>query len=187
MKKIIIAGGPHTGKTTLLDNMKVEYAGSGAVFFVPEPATTVIAEQLSRQEQDPTYEPIMPTTRYREFAGLVVPRSVQLEGAIPPATRVAVLDRSLVDNIAYARLNECHDLVPQMHTAAEAAGYSAVFMCDFVGEYTQTNERREDEATAHLVHDAIQSAYDDFGIDVIKLPAVSVPERLEIVQDVLYS
>ena len=48
MKKLVISGGPHTGKTTLHEELRSVYP---AFHYVPEPATTVL-RRLSDGGQD---------------------------------------------------------------------------------------------------------------------------------------
>lgn len=183
MRKIVIAGGPHTGKSTLLEHLQGEFAGKA--HFIPEPAALLIDAENKKRVAQPGYEPIFPTNRYREFAGLVVAKSVELEAAIPPDTVVTVLDRSLIDNIGYARMNDCHDLVPGLRSLAVAARYSTVLMCDFVGQYQQTDIRIVDEGEAHRIHDHMLEAYGEFDVDIVHLPPVSVEARLAIARSVI--
>lgn len=102
MIKIPISGGPHTGKTTLLEALRHEFPDA---YFVPEPATEVIEHELALHNSNPDYIPNVPWIDYKKFGPVVGERSVELEALIPTTARVAFQDRSLFDTIGYARLN----------------------------------------------------------------------------------
>lgn len=183
MRKIVIAGGPHTGKSTLLNRLRQEY--SDEIYFVPEPATLIIDAENKKQATETGYEGIFPTNRYREFARLAVAKSVELEDAIPTNVDVAILDRCLIDNVGYARLNGCYDLLPHMRALAKAANYSVGLMCDFVGRYQQTDIRIVDEAEAHRIHEHLLEAYSEFDLDIVHLPSVNLESRVAIARAVI--
>lgn len=183
MRKIVIAGAEHTGKSTLLDRLQQEFADK--VYFIPEPASLLIDIEHRRKASRPDYEGVYPTNNYRKFAELVMTKSVELESSIPSKFGAAILDRCLIDNIAYARMNGCHDLVPHMRTLAVAANYTTVLMCDFVGKYAQTEIRTVDEATAHRLHNHLLEAYSEFDVDIVHLPPVDIENRVAIARSVI--
>lgn len=176
MRKVILSGGPHTGKTTLMNGLRREL--TTGVHFVPEPAEILITEELEKEARQPGYNGVFPTTRYSEFVSLVIAKSVELEESIPSGTRTAILDRSLIDNIGYARLNGQEQLVPDILRLVTEAQYSTALICDFVGEYTQTAVRPESWEFAQAIHEHLLDAYYEAGIKVVHLPAVDVESRL---------
>lgn len=182
-KKIILFGGPHTGKTTLMNGLRQELAPS--THFVPEPAELIIAQELEREKQEPGYTGIYPTTRYPEFVHLVMAKSVELEAQIPPESDKALLDRSLIDNIAYARLNNHEHLIPSIERMVTEAGYTAALLCNFVGTYAQTAVRAESEEQAHFIHDNLVEAYEASGVKIIEIPALDVASRLAMATSVI--
>ena len=178
MRKMILSGGPHTGKTTLMNGLRREL--TTGVHFVPEPAEILITEELEKEARQPGYRGVFPTTRYADFVGMVVAKSVELEKAIPPGVDTAILDRSLIDNIGYARLNGQEHLVPAIQRMVVAAQYSTVLICDFVGEYTQTAVRPESWEFAQSIHEHLLEAYNEADITVVHLPAMDVESRLAL-------
>lgn len=178
MRKIVISGGPHSGKTTIFDALQSDFTDA---YFVPEPAETVIRRELGRQALDTSYTPKVPWIDYTAFAPLVVAESIALEEAIPETVDVSFQDRSLIDNIAYRKLNDMEHSVQEVHELAVAANYSLALFCEPVGSYATTQIRREVIEEARLTHDYLTEAYDQFPIQVIHLPAVSVKERLQII------
>lgn len=182
MRKIPISGGPHSGKTTLLEALGAEFADA---YFVAEPAERVITRELARQAEDPTYTPNVPWLDYSKFGPEVVDESVVLEAVIPEATDLVFQDRSLIDTIAYCRLNGFEDFIPEVERRIKVARYSLALFCESVGAYTATDVRRETAEEAQRTHDFLAEAYDSSGITVIHLPAVPVPERISIIRSAI--
>jgi predicted ATPase len=98
---------------------------------------------------------------------------------------IVILDRSLVDNVGYARMNGCEHLVPQMMQLATQANYSAALFCDFVGEYAQTAVRFEDEARARLTHEHLLAAYEQSGVEIVRIPAMPIDDRLSLATETI--
>jgi predicted ATPase len=177
MRKIIISGGPHSGKTTLFESLRSIYTDA---WFVEEPATRVIRRELTKAEESSTYRPIAPWIDYSLFGPIVVAESIALEDKIPRATHLAFLDRSLIDGIAYSRLNDCAFLIPDIQRHIRAAEYTLAFFCEQVGDHAQTDIRRETADEAKRTRNYLAEAYAESDIPVIHLPAVSVRERLDM-------
>jgi predicted ATPase len=181
-EKIPISGGPHTGKTTLLEALRVRFPEA---YFVPEPATNVITRELEAERINPDHKPRVPWVDYRQFGPLVAEESEILEADIPETVTVAFQDRSLIDTIAYSRLNGFDEFVPEVQRRVALARYSFALICQPVGEYTATTVRRETKDEALQTHAAIERAYDESGIEIVSLPAVDVDERVELVAKAL--
>lgn len=183
-EKIPIAGGPHTGKTTLLDALRVHFPEA---YFVPEPATSVIARELKLEKERSGYQPRVPWINYDQFGPLAVQESEILEAEIPRMASIAFQDRSLIDAIAYFRLNNLDSLIPEIKRKIILAKYSFVFLCQPVGEYIETSARRESKSEALRTHVAIERAYNESGLDVILVPAMGIDERAAFIVEVLRS
>jgi len=183
MRKIPISGGPHSGKTTLFEALKLEFPDA---YFVAEPAEAVISRELARKAAANaaglSYDPIVPWIDYTKFALVVVNKSESLEATIPRDADIVFQDRSLIDNIGYARLNGFDSFIPTIQQKAHMARYVLSFFCEPVGTYTMTDIRRETPEQARTTHDYLARAYDEFDVPVVHLPAVSVAERIEIIR-----
>lgn len=182
MRKVPISGGPHTGKTTVLNALRAEYPEA---FFVDEPAERVIADELRKEEESQSYVGRFPWNSYPEFAPLVVEESVRLEAALPAEADLVFQDRSLVDNIGYCRLKGFEDIIPDVEKLIRAAQYTIAFFCEPVGTYTPTVIRRETPQEAQETHTHLSRAYEESGLLVVHLPGVSVEERLTIIRETL--
>ncbi len=183
-EKIPISGGPHTGKTTLLEALRVQFPDA---HFVPEPATNVITRELETERANPSHKPRVPWVDYRQFGPLVAEESEVLESDIPEAATIAFQDRSLIDTIAYSRLNNFDEFVPEVSRRVAIARYSFALICQPVGEYTTTTVRRETQDEALQTHLEIERAYNESGIEVISIPAISTNERVALITEVLQS
>ncbi len=179
MRKIPISGGPHAGKTTIFEALKAEFPEA---HFVPEPAEIVISRELAKQAEKPLYEPIVPWLNYDKFLPVVLEESLRLESEIPHSAKLVFQDRSLVDNIGYARVYGLDEAVPNMQRHVVAANYAFALFCEPVGTYTPTQVRRENDELAQNIHQKLAEAYEDVGIKVVHLPAVSVEDRMSLIR-----
>jgi predicted ATPase len=182
MHKIPISGGPHTGKTTLFNALRAEFADA---YFLAEPASIVMDREMKKEQGTPGYSGVFPWNNYPAFARLVIDRSVELERSIPPGTDIVFQDRSLIDNIGYGRLLRYTDLLPELQRHIEAAQYTCVLFCAPVGTYTQTEVRWETSEEALRTHQFLAVAHDGCGVPVLHLPSVPTEERLAIIRTTL--
>ncbi|HET9174034.1 MAG TPA: ATP-binding protein [Candidatus Saccharimonadales bacterium] len=182
MLKVPISGGPHAGKTTTLEALKLEFPEA---YFVAEPAEVVISRELAKQVEDPTYEPVVPWVDYKKFCPIVTEESLRLEAEIPDNATLVFQDRSLIDNIGYCRLNGFDTFIPTVERYIAAARYTLALFCEPVGTYTATHVRRETVEEARLTHDHLSQAYDGSGVQMVHLPAVTLEERLTIIRNTI--
>jgi predicted ATPase len=182
MRKIPLSGGPHSGKTTLFRALQERYPDA---YFIPEPATEIIEHEQSLKLADDSHVLNVPWLDYKRFGPTVMKKSVELESQIPLDADLVFQDRSLIDTIAYARLNNFDNLVPQVQRRVAAANYAFAFFCEPVGEYAMTHVRQETSNEALLTHDYLRRAYDESGIPIVELPNIPVADRLTIVHRVI--
>lgn len=184
INKIPISGGPCTGKTTLVEALHERFPKA---YFVDEPATQVIDRELSFAARHDDYEPKVPWLDYPNFAPLAIAESERLEEAIPFDAGITFLDRSLIDNIAYGRINGFEDLIPDVQLRIWLARYSFALICQPLEKYLATEVRRETAEEALTTHAAIEEAYRESELEVVTLPPVSVAERVSLVELALQS
>ena len=182
MRKIPISGGPHAGKTTLLNALREEYPDA---HFLEEPAERVIGRELAREEAEQAYTGTFPWNNYAAFSRLVLDASIELEAAIPSDADLVFQDRSIIDNIGYNKLNGLSDLLPEIAERIDVANYAFALFCQPVGTYTPTVIRRETPEDAQRTHEFLAEAYDNSGLMVVHLPAVTVPDRLQLIREVI--
>ncbi len=142
MIKIPIGKGPNTGKTTLINALRVKYPEA---HIVEEPAEPVIARELEKEVSEPGYRGIFPVSNYRAFLPLVIAESLEQEAAIAASKELVFQDRSLIDNIGYMTLNQYEIMMPTLKRYIEAAHYTIALLCAPVSNYSQTAIRHENE------------------------------------------
>ncbi|MEK6853204.1 MAG: AAA family ATPase [Nanoarchaeota archaeon] len=170
MEKYLLTGGPGTGKTTTLNELvKLGHA------VVPESARIIITEEMGKPAG------ILPWTDLQEFQKLVVARQLRLENeAIPGRPEKLFLDRSLVDNLAYAEVGNVM-VPPGIYTAIEQADYNRVFYLEQLSGYVQDKERKEDSELAERIHKKLYDVYDRLGFDIVRIPPCGIEERVEMI------
>lgn len=173
MGKYVITGGPCTGKTHLL--LHLEEKGYTVV---EEAARAVIKEEIEKEKLLAGYKPIVPWKNFPGFQEAVKRKQVGLESRITGG--IAFLDRSLIDNIAYARIHNVK-INEDIYGYIEKASYTKIFFMDRLGFYGQDAERKETEEEAKVIHEAIYKAYCDMGFDPVIVPAIGSRKRAEFV------
>jgi predicted ATPase len=174
IEKIVISGGPHSGKTTLQNGLREAFPN---IHYIEEPASIVMRK--ANGNSDYWTDVFSSPDRFCESC---VDEALASEAAIPDTTETAVFDRSLVDTVAYARRDGCDVLVPRVITLARNALYSTVLFCDFVGEYSNRVETQEE---AIHTHDLLRQAYEDMDIKLIDVPSFSTQDRVAFISSIL--
>jgi predicted ATPase len=177
MKKVIISGGPCSGKTTLFEALTDAYPEA---YFIPEPAERVISRELGKKAIDPTYNPVLTTTRYADFLPLVVAESEQLEDEVPKDAELVILDRSLIDNIGYARhYNHKVDL-KRLENLVTAANYTLSLFLEPL-DYANSVIRLENPLDASWLARYLRATYQTYMTDkdVHDVPAYPLQSRVD--------
>ncbi len=176
-RKIVLSGGPHSGKTTLLESLKTKFP---QYEYIPEPATMVLSELQTQGNEDKHWREIIESPLL--FCTLCMKQSILSESNINKSTPIVFLDRCLIDTIAYSRRDRCEEIVPVVRLLAEQAVYHTVFFCEPIGEI---NNRVEGIAEAQYTHNLLRDAYQEMDIDLVTLTATTIEERISIVQQYL--
>jgi|SRR3989344_1729985 len=164
----VLTGGPCSGKTTLIDELKQR----GYPVF-PEPARIVIAAELAQGKiiQDILADP-------RALQHKILAHYLEL-ATEAPKDQILFLDRGIPDVVAYYRkFNLSGDEVLQK--ALASVRYRNVFLLDMI-EFANDAERYETPQEAAILHRYLRDAYTDQGYDVIEVPVVPVPERADFI------
>lgn len=175
MRKIVISGGPHSGKTTLFESLRTTLP---QYEYVPEPATAVLSGARKVDDDKKCLSEILESPLL--FCTLCMKQSILSEERINKEAALTFLDRSLVDTIAYSRRDRCEELVPMVRLLAERAVYQTVLFCEPVGKI---RDRIENVNEAQRTHDLLREAYEEMGINGVPPTAVSTKERVGFVRD----
>ncbi|MFA6330360.1 MAG: ATP-binding protein [Candidatus Micrarchaeia archaeon] len=167
-ERYVLTGGPATGKTTLLGELKKHDFST-----VPEAARTVLEQKRPRQMKIALQHQI-------ELARKV--QQAQKENLQKNAQPAVVFDRSPVDPVAYV---EAHGEKPTKEILRQAKDFKCdiVFLLEPLKNYRMDAVRREDKSKAQKLHKHIRQAYARLGHNVIEVPDLgSVQKRAEFVK-----
>lgn len=164
----VLTGGPCSGKTTLINELKDRgYA------VLPESARTVIAAGLAQGKQiaEIVADPLALQHR-------ILPHQQELESQADKE-KVLFIDRGIPDNIAYYRKFglELDDVIKN---ASAAVQYRKVFLLDMI-DFVTDAERYETPEEARALHEGIRLAYQELGFEIIDVPVIPVTKRADFV------
>ncbi len=170
-KKIVITGGPGTGKTSIINALKEK----GYVCF-PE-----ISRQVTQEARQQGIEQLFLTDPILFSKKLLEGRKQQYLDAVQHHNNVVFLDRGLPDVLAY--MDYIGDAYPEyfIETCKEHI-YDHVFLLPPWKEiYTSDSERYESFEQAVAIHDYLQKTYERFGYDMTDVPTGTIAERTQYI------
>ncbi|MBL4888830.1 MAG: ATP-binding protein [Candidatus Lindowbacteria bacterium] len=168
-KIFVIAGGPCSGKTTLLEGLKragyrIEYE---------------TAEQLIKRglQVGSTVEELRADVV--KWQTLVFKEDFLLFSSFESAALVFV-DTSFIETYVFTKLSGIQ-MGPHIDAWLRKFRFGGVFFLDKLERHEQTSIRIEDEETAEDLSRSILGAYQDFGYTPEIIPPVSVDERIKLI------
>ncbi|XLS30495.1 AAA family ATPase [Flavobacteriaceae bacterium M23B6Z8] len=173
MRRIVITGGPGTGKTSLITALE-----SRGYTCMPEISRQVTLEARAQGiDQLFLKDPMLFSRKLLEG------RKKQFLHAAELATSPVFLDRGLPDVLAY--MNYIGDKYPEEFNAAcRSHRYDKVFILPPWKEiYTSDNERYESFEQAKLIHQALQSTYIGFNYKLTEVPTGNLEMRIDFIID----
>ncbi len=167
-KKIVISGGPSSGKTTLINSLqKMGYS------CLPE-----ISRQITLEAQQQGIEQLFLEDPLLFSKKLLEGRLAQYNDAINHKPPFLFFDRGLPDITAY--MNYFNTSYPSLFTnACNDNRYDAVFILPpWESIYIQDNERYETFEEAVKIHDYLVEAYKSYNYKVNEVPVGTIQERI---------
>lgn len=164
--RIIITGGPGTGKTSLLELLKED-----GFQVVEEKARKVIKEQLEKETD------LVPWDNLEGFSEILLSEIL----ADKNYTDLAFFDRGIPDIMAYLVNGQKNiDMSPYLSGIKEMGYSSNVFYLPFWEEiYSTDSERVESTEEALKIGQVIYNQYLSLGFNVIEIPKMPLKERVE--------
>lgn len=139
---------------------------------IPESARVLLDEGFA---QGKTLQEIRADER--AFQWKVLDRKVEVEEKLDPSELI-FLDRGIPDSIAYYQIAG-EDPAPALRESQKRR-YRAVFLCEQV-PFENDNARTEDQKKAEEISNLLFKAYTDLGYKVVRVPLMSVEERVQLV------
>jgi len=170
-KKIVFAGGPATGKTTLIQALELRgYA-----------CAQEVSRQVTLEARENGISQFFVSDPLLFSEKLLEGRINQYKEAQEHKASMVFLDRGLPEVVAY--LDRGNTPYPNHFSkACEDHQYDRVFIFPPWEEiYTPDNERYEDYQEALKIYPFLKAAYDRFGYESIILPKDTVENRISFV------
>ncbi|HBK82147.1 MAG TPA: ATPase [Flavobacterium sp.] len=171
-QKVVLMGGPGTGKTSLLEKLKQE-----GYSCYPEISREIIREAQKRGvAQLFLKQPLL-------FSKLLLAgRTKQFEQAQQENARIVFLDRGLPDVLAY--MNFTGNNYPYFfETACKKYIYSKIFILPIWEEIYKTDaERYETYEQAVLIEQHLMHTYKKFGYKPIEIPKDTLEKRVQFIK-----
>ena len=174
-KKIVITGGPGTGKSSIIRNLEVQ--GYSCLH--------EISRQITLEAQKQGVEQLFLEKPLLFSEKLLEARIAQHQLAVEFSKDVIFLDRGIPDVVAY--MDYFKTSYPQVFiSACEVHEYEHIFLLPPWKEiYISDNERYESFEQAQEIHEYLKKAYITYGYTPIEVPTGTVEERSRFIINTL--
>lgn len=182
VKKIVLSGGPFSGKSTLVSEFKkigLPIAEEAALSVINELNNSIgIEEQIKFRDSN-----------INEFQNMILDKQIHLENqaikdAIKYNTEYIICDRGVYDALSYYKLfqRDINDEILQKITSIK---YDFSFICEVLPNFDPRSEtgRFEDYEISKRLSDYSYEFYSKYVPNTIFLPVMSVEERLNFITD----
>lgn len=165
----VVTGGPSTGKTTLL--LQIKQLG---YTIIPEAARAVIDENLARGIS-------VEELRHDEkkFQEKVAARKAANESSLDRNT-ITFFDRGMQDTTAYLKAYN-FAIEPWVEALMQGSSYKKAFLLEPVGTFLTDYARTEDALFTKQLHDLLYDAYSQSGVEVVVVPQLSIESRVDFI------
>lgn len=176
MKRIILTGGPGTGKTTIISTLNKR-----GYVCLPEISREIILDAQKTRNIDQLF-----LTHPNEFnEKLLVGRIQQFIDCEQYEYENIFIDRALPDIIAYndyIKVDSSSEVIKAVHEYR----YDFVFVFPpWEHIYKNDNERYESFDEAMKIHKSLKTTYTNLGYDVCEVPVGNVEDRANYILNVI--
>lgn len=167
----VVTGGPCSGKTTTLEliekmGYRVEY----------EMARRLIDEEIKKGKT-------LAEIRGDEylFQKRILEMKIDLENSLSK-DKLVFIERGIPDSTAYYEtlcgVNCCNDVF--LKSALDNCWYKKVFLFELL-DYKKDYARVENEQEARMLESTLERNYTELGMEVVRVPPMSVEERIKFI------
>lgn len=176
-KRIVITGGPSSGKTTIIKQLEKE-----KFHCFEEISRVLIRESQSKGIPQPFLTDPLGFSK-----SLLLARIRQFKDAEKTDQPFSFYDRGIHDIVAYMRY--AGEKTPlDFHISSKSYQYDNVFILPPWGAiHTNDNERYESFEQATQIFDELWQTYVDYGYSPVQVPLGSVEKRTQFILDNLQS
>ncbi|WP_273566636.1 ATP-binding protein [Maribacter halichondriae] len=177
-KKIVITGGPSTGKTSLIKGLQ-----NAGHFCYPE-----VIRQMTLEAKDKgalinlNTNPIAAVSNPLDFNRKILDaRLAHYKDSLQLKDSINFFDRGMPDVLAYMTYyKQSHP--KEFISIVKKSAYDMVFVLPMWRDiFVQDDERFESYEDALKIHDCLVQTYNELNYDVIEVPKYSIQERLEFI------
>lgn len=185
VSKYVFTGPMRSGKSSLINTISNKLD----VYKMAEVAQYTIDQEMSSKKSESDLIVPWNNSKFYDFQAKVFKTQLEWENDIDKKSSYdkAVLDRSLVDGLAYIQLakfkgmKDYIGLYDQIADEAKNKKYSQVFMCAFIQMPRFDDKIRKDLDEATEISALLWDSYKKLGYSPIFIPAVSIEKRVELV------
>jgi predicted ATPase len=171
--RIVLTGGPGTGKTSIVNALKTK-----GHFCFEEISREIIQEEMEKGSD------VLPWDNLDAFSERVISGRLKQYESAPEG--ISFYDRSIVDSIAYLHLDEL-PVNTDWHQLALSHQYNkVVFITPPWKEIYETdNERKESFNKLIDLHEILWHTYEEYGYRLVEVPRMTIEERVNFIENQL--
>lgn len=175
MAKVVIAGGPCSGKTTLVSEL--EKRGFKVLH---EVARALITEQRALKSE------LLPDKNKLAFQLELMRRQIENEKLAESTEDIIFIDCGIPEDIAYFEVDK-EEAPAHMWDTAKKRNYTHVFLLEQNPVFVKDGLRLEDGERAQKLSKLIESVYQRVGYKVHRIPFIGLNKRIELIKKVIDS
>lgn len=170
LKKVIITGGPGTGKTSIIKELKKRG------YFCYDEIWDKKYENPSKNSKSDKIVFFSERLFYQRLKHLENKHDIQTKN------NLIFFDRSIIDTISYLITYKKNIEKKWIKISNEKRYYKNVFLCpSWKNIFKNTDRRKETFNESILIEKYLKSTYKDFGYDIIEIPKDDIKKRVDFI------